>query len=295
MAETLDQYEEDLAGGADFFKFKDGDNEVRLCPPAPGEKKPFAKRGQHWRIGDAEKTFNCPKALNEDAQCFLCDKQLELKKSDDDADVDKATDMYAKRQFLYRIIDPSSEASLRKGIQVMGIGIKAHKQIAKLMRDKEYGDLTDPVHGINITIEKSGSGQYGTEYAVRPRRNESNVVDILEANEPPDIFGICEPATNKQMKAAWNNVVSDDDKPKPEAEKSRRKSVDDDEPKPRRSRDEDPEDPEPEAPRRNRDDDEPKPRRARDDDEPTPKRSAAKDEDDPPRGRRLATRSRDED
>jgi gp32 DNA binding protein like len=242
LQETLDQYEEDMSGGADFFKFKDGDNEVRLCPPAEDETRPYAKRGQHWRIGDAEKVFNCPRAVNEDALCFLCDKQKELKKSDDDADQDKAEDMYAKRQFLYRVIDPS-EAGLRKGIQVMGVGIKTHKQIAKLLRDKEYGPVIfNPERGLNIKIEKSGSGKNGTEYVVRPCRTETDVVAILEANEPPDIFELCKVATNKQMTAAWNGEVTEAGE-KPKAETSRRRDVvDAEEPVSRRARANDPDD-----------------------------------------------------
>lgn len=269
MQETLDQYEEDMAGGADFFQFKDGDNEVRICPPAEGETRPFAKRGQHWRVGDAEKVFNCPKAVDETAVCFVCDKAAELKKSGDEADVEKGEDLYPKRQWLYRIIDPNNA---RKGVQVMSIGIKAHKQIAKLMKDKEYGDITDPENGINITIEKSGNSRFNTEYTVRPRRNPSNVLAILEEADPPDIFSLCEPASAKQMKAAWSGE-SDEKAEKPVAEKSRRRDVADDEPKSRRARDD--EDPE----------EEPTPKRAS-----SPKSDARED-----KPRRLASRSRDED
>lgn len=285
LQETLDQYEQDMSGGADFYQFKDGDNEVRICPPAEGERLPFAKRGQHWRVGDAEKVFNCPKALDEDADCFLCAKVAELKKSDDDADVERGEDLYAKRQWLYRVIDPQN---VRKGIQVMAVGIKTHKQIAKLMKDKEYGDITDPEDGINITIEKSGNSRFNTEYTVRPKRNPTNVLSILEEHEPPDIFGICEPATNKQMKAAWENEASGDAAEKPKAAKSQRRNVDDDEPRSRRTRDEDDDEAE----------DEPTPKRraAAEDDEPKARRSRDEDEDEKPRGRRLATtRSRDED
>lgn len=298
MQETLDRFEEDLSGGADFFQFKDGDNEVRICPAAEGERLPFFKRGQHWRVGDAEKVFNCPKAVDDDADCFLCDKVAELKKSDDDADVEKGEDLYAKRQWLYRIIDP---ANVRKGIQVMAVGIKTHKQIAKLMRDREYGDITDPENGINITIEKAGNSRYNTEYTVRPRRNPSDVLKVLEDHEPPDLATLCEAATTKQMKAAWNNDATASSGEKPKAAKSQRRDIDDDEPKSRRTRDDDDEpkarakddDDEPKSRAKDDDDDSPK-RRTRDDDDDEPRRKR-EDDDDAPKGRRLSTKSRDED
>ncbi len=286
MTETLDQYEQDESGGADFFKFKDGDNEVRLCPPAPGEKKPFIKRAQHWRVGPADKIFNCPRAIDETAACFVCDKMKELKASDDDSDVDKGEDLYAKKQWLYRVIDPNN---VKRGIQVMAIGIKAHKQIAKLMRDKEYGDITDPEDGINIVIEKSGSGKTGTDYSVRPRRNPTSVTAILEENDPPDIAELCKPATNKAMKAAWNSEVDDDDGKKPEPDKARRRTIDDDEPTPARSRRSEPEPEDPD----DLPEDEPEERRPRRIDSKAHVKPEEPEE--PRRGRRIATRPRDED
>lgn len=285
MQATLDQYESDLSGGADFFKFLDGDNLVRLCPPAAGETRPFVKRAQHWRVGDAEKVMNCPRAVQEDASCFLCDKIAELKKSDDEADNDKGHDLYAKQSWLYRIIDMTTAATQRKGVQVMSAGIKTHKQIAKLLKDKDFGNITHPETGTNIIIEKTGSGMIGTDYIVRPRRNASDVTDLLEGLAPPDISAVAAPATNKAMKAAWNNEASDTPKEKPKAESSRRRNVDDEEPTPARAAADEAEEPE-ERPAR---------RRASINDDAKRVRPEAADDEPVATGRRLSSVSRDAD
>jgi len=281
MGKTLAQYEQDAAAyGADFFEFKDGENEVRICPPGPDDDGlPFVVRATHFRVGEANKRFNCPKAADKDADCFICDRVKELRESGDEDDEEQAEELRAKKQWLYRIIDMSN---VRKGIQVMAVGIKTHLKIRSYLHSKDYGDITDIEEGFNLIIEKSGSG-LKTTYEVRARRNPEDVTEIIEDLEAPDLAKLTEPASNKAMKAAWEGTDEEEDKKaKVSRPKAQRRAVEDDEPRRRRVAEDD-------EPRRAavvEDDDE-------DDDEEDEKpRRAAKDEDEKPRGRKLATSSR---
>lgn len=292
--EILDQYEEDLAGGAAFWKPQGGDdNEIRVLPALADEGVlPYRMRRQHWVRGVVDRPFNCPRAEDEAAVCFLCDKVKELKASDDDEDKAKGEDLFAKTQFLYRIIDINAP---KRGVQVYAPGKKVHKKVAALLRDKkDYGFvILDIEDGLNLVVEKTGSTQFDTEYDVRPRRNNTSLkedhgIDV-EKLELPDIGELCKVATNAEMKKAWNG---EDDAAPTERAASRRRPVADDEPKAKANDDGD----DPEA--------EERPRRTRreepaDDPEDKPKASSrqkAVDDDEPQRpGRRLASKSREDD
>ena len=275
--ELVEGYEEDLAGDAAFWKPIVVENEIRLLPP-PGLRRPYAMRSQHWlRNGNQRQAFNCPAADDDTVKCFLCGIVAELAASDNKDDKAAAKDIKAKPQWLYIILDMEHP---KKGPQVYPAPKSVCQDIARLVTDKkDYGPIIlDPVKGYNLVLTREGTSQNDTEYSVRGRINPEDVSEFLVKADPPDIAALCEPATNKDMQAAYEEIVGAEE----EQPRTRRRNVDDDEP--RRSRAE----AEPEKPKRARDDDEP--RRARDDDEPRRATRETGDDDEPKAarpGRRL--------
>jgi hypothetical protein len=143
----------------------------------------------------------CPKTANENNPCPACELSKELyglsKKKDDDA-MKQAKSFNKKKRVYYNAIDKAdvlADFELREDpqdkdkqvwfnkktdeqespVKVLGTGIGVYKDLIKIIIDPEYGDITDPEEGLDVIINKSGSGQFNTEYDVKTVRKESAI------------------------------------------------------------------------------------------------------------------------
>lgn len=236
--ETVEQYEADAkekSGGADFFKFENGENRIRIIPPAPGVKRFFVRRATHWNVveGGIEKgegdNFNCPRALDKTAKCFLCDRVAELEASDDADDKKLAKELRARSQWMYAIVDLDD---VEAGIQICGFPKTVHEAVGQYVADDDYGDISDLDDGYNLVVTRKQQKKKIT-YDTRAKKNPSAapeaIAEFLDSNDPPDLTKYAEASSFKAMKAAWEGEElddDDDDKPKKKG-KSRRASRED--------------------------------------------------------------------
>ncbi len=154
---------------ANFWLPKVGENEIRILPPWSKEGFPFKEIAVHFGVGPDKKTITCLKRYGK--ACFICDTIRELKNTEDTESQEMATRLYKKNRYLWNIVDL---ADLKSGVQIYSSGIRVFEGVWAYFADDDWGDITDPAKGYNLTITRLGSG-LNTKYQVRARRKPTAV------------------------------------------------------------------------------------------------------------------------
>jgi hypothetical protein len=182
-------------GSKDFWNPKPGPNKIRILPNWTKDSTAdfFYETNYHKSLGpDKKKTCTCPKAEGYD-YCPICDKAKELFATKDEEDAAYAKEIYKKVKVFWNIVDMDAYYEVvkynkehpdkpkeQKGVQVMTTGSGVLDDVIGYCLNPEYGDMTDPMKGRNITLvftekEKSRSGW--NEYTVQPSPDRTPIED----------------------------------------------------------------------------------------------------------------------
>lgn len=165
---------------------------LRIMPPwtdeGPNAWMPYRVFWQHWDSGPGGKgRIACPnKMSNGKERCAVCEQREALKETGSAADEEQAQKLRPSRRFFYQVIDrddpvwtlsddrvsDNPELVGKPKIKFMSLGYMAHKKIVDLFASAEYGDICDPVTGVDINMTRTGTGRE-TEYSIIPKRNST--------------------------------------------------------------------------------------------------------------------------
>ena len=166
----------------DFWKPSEGKNVIRLMPPwaEEGDSAELFYREVyiHWNVppGAEDQTFMlCPKKMDL-GRCYVCDQVDELYGSRDPADIELAKEIRSRQRFFSNVIDLNDVGGKDPKVQVWSYGPMIFDDLIGYFCDSEYGDITDPDEGFNITIERTGVSR-DTSYKVRLSRHSSSFSD----------------------------------------------------------------------------------------------------------------------
>lgn len=209
LAKMKEKEEELKKQGGQFWGPKDGKNKIRIAPPQEGMEEFFAEGGFHYKVGPEEKSFPCPRLGQERPDCFLCNKTTDLDKGDED-DKAEAKEIRANKRYIIPIIDlmdKDEDGKVKGPIQFWLAGSTAFKQVISYFTDDQYGDISDPDTGYNLTVSKSGKGMK-TEYEVRADKNDSlwppELDDLID--DLPNPWDLLNYATNDEMESAYDGT-----------------------------------------------------------------------------------------
>lgn len=165
---------------AEYDKLQQGKNVRRVLWPK-GDSDSFYSEGMlHFGLGtDGKSVVTCPKTFSSKEKCPVCEYVEGLMKSKNKNDKKLADDIKAKRRIYINVINRDDEEETPK---VLPIGVTILKGILETICDLDYGDITDPETGRDITITKKGQGMK-TEYAVLPKPKASPVSESSSAEE----------------------------------------------------------------------------------------------------------------
>lgn len=155
-------------GNSSFWSPQAGANLVRILPPKEGSEDFFASGYVHYGVGPNNRMINC---IGEG--CPVCAEAEKLKKSKNKEDQKLASDLYRRERHYLNIIDRNSEDKAGEP-QIYGCGKTVLKQIIDIILDPDWGNITDPETGRDITITKTGTGMK-TEYSVIGKPKESKL------------------------------------------------------------------------------------------------------------------------
>jgi len=217
--------------GGEFLAIKAGDTTIRIVPPIGNMGDDFFKEGTiHYNVGSDSKAVLCPAgtadANGDFGECPICELVDDLLKGGNAADIKLAKSIRAKSKFWINVIDVKDKA---RGVQVYGAPITVFKELLSYFTDPDYGDLTDPKEGRDVTITRSGAG-IDTEYSVRPRPKTSLLKKSAYKNAHDlSTWEKLVPPTAEEIAELLGLIEDDDDEPKKKKKSKKAKEEEEEE------------------------------------------------------------------
>lgn len=189
-----------------YLKLTAGNTKVRILPgldPSSPDKDFYCKAGTHYwaNPNNPKLPVPCNKTKNPRAQCVICDKVNELKNSLNKADNAEAEKLRARVRYYMGVIPREGEDAGK--IMVYPAPKMIYTKLLSLMEDPEWGDITNPEDGLDITLIRTGTGKE-TKYDAVPARvnsaiseNPKEVADALAAQ--PELWRFREAPVQEEV------------------------------------------------------------------------------------------------
>jgi len=212
------------------WKPQPGKQQVRIVPYKHQPDNPFIELYFHYGINNrtylSPKSFGRPDPIVEFAE--------KLTRSGDKDDYRMGRSLMPKMRTFVPVIVRDEEA---EGVRFWGFGKEVYQELLGVIADPDYGDITDPTNGRDITIEFLSAEEAGRSFPktnIRVKPNTSpvsenkNIVDSV-ANNQAEITEIYQELSYDELKDAlekWVSGESGEDAPPAEsAEESPSKQV----------------------------------------------------------------------
>jgi hypothetical protein len=132
-----------------FWSPKEGQTySLRIVPTADGD--PFKEYWFHYEIG-SQGGFLCPKKNFSDS-CAVCDFASKLYKEKDEESAKMAKKFLPRQRFFSPIVVRGEE---KEGVKIWGYGKLVYQDLINLVLNPDYGDITEPANGTDLTIAAS--------------------------------------------------------------------------------------------------------------------------------------------
>jgi len=152
-----------------LWKPTPGKHQVRIVPYKFNQDNPFIELYFHYNINN--KTYLSPQSFGRpDPIVEFADK---LKRMGDKEDWKAAKAMEPKLRTFVPVIVRGEEG---EGVRFWGFGKTVYQEILGYIADPDYGDITDPTSGRDLTIEYKSAEEAGTSYpttTIRVKPSES--------------------------------------------------------------------------------------------------------------------------
>jgi len=160
-----------------FWRPIDGEQSIRIVPTPDGD--PFKEKWFHYNLG-TNPGFLCPKR-NFGDECPVCDFASQLWRegvdNDDNESKKLAKSLFVRGRFFSPVLVRGEED---KGVRVWGYGKMAYESLLSLVLNPEYGDITDPETGIDLTmVYGKPPGASFPQTKLTPRRRSSSLCEEM--------------------------------------------------------------------------------------------------------------------
>jgi hypothetical protein len=140
-----------------LWKPTPGKHQVRIVPYKFNKDNPFIELYFHYNVNN--KTYLSPQSFGRpDPIVEFADK---LKRMGDKDDWKAAKAMEPKLRTFVPVIVRGEEG---EGVRFWGFGKTVYQEILGYIADPDYGDITDPTSGRDLTIEYVSAEEGGTSY-----------------------------------------------------------------------------------------------------------------------------------
>ena len=204
---------------SNLWKPTPGKHQVRIVPYLFNKENPFIELYFHYNINN--KTYLSPSSFGRpDPIVEFADK---LKRMGDKEDWKAAKKMEPKLRTFVPVLVRGEEG---EGIKFWGFGKTVYQEILGYIADPDYGDITDPTTGRDITIEYTSAEDAGTSYPVTTIRvkpsqtpitndeaqvkqlldGQTNITDIYSELSYDELKGVLEGWLNPTAEGAQESV-----------------------------------------------------------------------------------------
>ena len=171
-----------------YFRPEPGKQRVRIVPYVHRKENPFLEMYFHYDI--AKRTMLSPITFgNADPVVEFAEK---LKATGDRNDYQLSRKLTPKMRTYVPILVRGEES---EGVKFWGFGKNVYQELLGFFADPDYGDLTDPVNGRDVTVEFKTAAELGKTYPetyIRVKPNTSSISEdknVLETAKDQIVLG----------------------------------------------------------------------------------------------------------
>ena len=197
-----------------LWKPEPGKTQIRIVPYKFNKENPFIELYFHYGLGN--KIFLSPisSGKSDPVEKF----STKLKSTGNKEDWILGKKLEPKMRTYAPVIIRGREA---EGVKFWGFGKTVYQEILGFMTDPDYGDITDPINGRDIVVEKITPAEAGNQYGkttIRVKPNQTPITDDkteLETifNSQKDLSEVYPEPTFEELESALQNFLNptDDD------------------------------------------------------------------------------------
>jgi hypothetical protein len=205
----------------ELWKPAPGKHQVRLVPYKFNKENPFIELYFHYNINN--KSYLSPISFGRpDPIVEFSDK---LKRMGDKEDWKAAKRMEPKLRTFVPVLVRGEES---EGIRFWGFGKTVYQELLGYIADPDYGDITHPTEGRDITVEVVSAAESGTSYPVTTIRVKPKETPLAESKEKMielldsqnDITEVYQEMTYDELKSVLESWLNPDSEEESEEETS---------------------------------------------------------------------------
>jgi len=156
-----------------LWKPKVGSTQLRIVPYKFDKDNPFIELYFHYNVNN--KTYLSPQSFGRpDPIVEFADK---LKRMGDKEDWKAAKAMEPKLRTFVPVLVRGEE---HQGVKFWGFGKTVYQELLGYIADPDYGDITDPTSGRDITVDYQSAEDAGTSYPVTKIRIKPNTSPLSQ-------------------------------------------------------------------------------------------------------------------
>jgi len=173
----LNQLQSTTSTANNFWKPEPGKQVVRIVPYTHNKENPFVELFFHYNLGQ-NKTYMSPMSFGRpDPVQEFADK---LKSTGDKDEWIQGKRLEPKMRTFAPVIVRGQES---EGVKFWGFGKTVYQELLSVIADPDYGDITDPVNGRDIMIERQTPAEAGNQYGKTTVRVKPNQTPLTEGKE----------------------------------------------------------------------------------------------------------------
>ena len=168
-----------------LWKPQPGKTQIRVVPYEFNKDNPFIELFFHYNLNNRSYlspiSFGRPDPIEEFAQ--------KLKSSGNKEDYQLSKKLEAKMRTFAPVIVRGEES---QGVKFWGFGKTVYQELLSIIADPDYGDITDPVNGRDVSVEfisaeESGASFPKTNIRVKPNQtpisDEPSVLELVKTSQ----------------------------------------------------------------------------------------------------------------
>ena len=170
----LNQLQSTTSTTKNFWKPEPGKQVVRVVPYKHNKDNPFIELFFHYSLGN-NKTYLSPVSFGRpDPVQEFADK---LKSTGNKDEWIQGKRLEPKMRTFAPVIVRGQE---NEGVKFWGFGKTVYQELLSVIADPDYGDITDPMNGRDIMIERQTPAEAGNQYGKTTVRVKPNMTPITE-------------------------------------------------------------------------------------------------------------------
>ena len=206
----LNKLQSSSATSNNFWKPEPGTQVVRIVPYKHNKDNPFVELYFHYNLGQ-NKTYMSPVSFGRpDPVQEFADK---LKSTGDKDEWIQGKRLEPKMRTFAPVVVRGRED---EGVKFWGFGKTVYQELLSVIADPDYGDITDPVSGRDIQIERQTPAEAGNQYGkttVRVKPNQTPITDSKEMLEgvfenQPNLTELYTEPSYDELKEALANYLN---------------------------------------------------------------------------------------